>query len=166
MKTSILACTLVLLLLVGLVGCGEKTENPDFVTRFHVEVSPNLPSKWNATATLPLSKVNIHFNPQPFIFEGDIIGADAYQTDLGKVVQIQFTPEAAQALWRVSASNVGKRIFMFVNGKPIGHHRIERAITSPQVFFWVEVPDNQVEPFVAMLKESIERSQALKKKQS
>lgn len=152
-----------LLIAVGLfqTGC-DRDEPPELIPRFHIEVSKNLPDPWRADAELPISEATIHYNPQPLLLEGDVIGVDAYQVDKGRVIQFRFSPRASQALWRATASNIGKRIYLFINGKPIGHHLIEAPNSTGQLFMWMEIPDEDVIEFTERLKTSVVRIQEMK----
>jgi hypothetical protein len=145
---------IVSLLLVGffLEGCQtqEKTDYKPTVARFFLEEA----DPRTVTAVLPQSGVRVAIGPKPVFTEGDIINVELMQVELGKCLMFQFTPAAARDLYRVSGSNQGRRLVLFLNDVPMGARRMEGPLATGAVLVFVEVPEAELSVLVDNLKKT------------
>jgi len=93
---------------------------------------------------LPVSAVAIRVTPKPVISEFDIVEAAVAEVDLGRCLALRLTGEAARDLYRMSVSQMGKRLVLLVNGRPLGARMLDGAIEGGVLFVFVEVPDAQL----------------------
>jgi len=97
---------------------------------------------------LPVSGVAIRVAPKPVISEFDIAEAAVAEVDLGRCLALRLTGEAARDLYRMSVSQMGKRIVLLVNGRPLGARMLDGAIEGGVLFVFVEVPDADLHELV------------------
>jgi len=138
-----------LLLFAG--GCASPSGSKptaDTLPRFHLESPPGQ----GTPATLPRSQVGVMVNPKPVITEGDVVNVELVQVELGRCLMFQLTPAAARDFYRLSGSNQGRRLVLFLNGTAVGARRIDGAITDGVVFVFVELPDEELPALVERLK--------------
>src|SRR4051812_20220418 len=106
--------------LFAAVGCNTSTKKKEYektVSRLFLEASDG---DAFASVTLPVSGVQISINNKPVVTEFDFTGVELAQSDLGKFMVFSLTPEAARDVYRVTGNNQGKRLVLFINGKPMG----------------------------------------------
>ena len=135
-----------------LAGCQAPEKLADYqplVARFYLEVRPG---EAGVPAQLPVSGVSIPVNAKPVIVEYDIANAEVAHVDLGSCLMLQLTPAAARDLYRLSVSNVGRRLVLFLNDAPMGARRIEQAMPDGTILVFVETPDAGLAALVARLK--------------
>jgi len=153
-----------LLLLTLFVGGCQTTEKKDYrptLARFFLEEA----DARTVSVTLPQSGVQVAVGPKPVFTEGDIVNVELMQVELGKCLMFQFTPAAARDLYRVSGSNQGRRLVLFLNDIPLGARRMEGPLAAGSVFVFVEVPDSALPALVDSLKKtsaSVQRAVAKK----
>lgn len=152
-----------LLLTLFLGGC-QTTENKDYtptLARFFLEEA----DARTVRVTLPQSGVQVAVGPKPVFTEGDIVNVELMQVELGKCLMFQFSPAAARDLYRVSGSNQGRRLVLFLNDIPLGARRMEAPLASGSVLVFLEVPDSALPALVDNLKKtsaSVQRAVAKK----
>jgi hypothetical protein len=152
-----------LLLTLFLGGC-HTTEKKDYtptLARFFLEEA----DARTVRVTLPQSGVQVAVGPKPVFTEGDVVNVELMQVELGKCLMFQFTPAAARDLYRVSGSNQGRRLVLFLNDIPLGARRMEGPLATGAVFVFVEVPDSALPALVENLKKtsaSVQRAVAKK----
>lgn len=151
--------SLVLLLLVtGLAGCRTADSSAgvvQMVPRFFLEsADPRA-----MTIRLPQSGVQVAINPKPVFTENDLTGVELVQVELGKCLLFQLTPAAGRDLYRMSASNQGRRLVLLLNGEPVGARRMDGALSGGMIFIFVELPDDRLEGLVTDLKTNLTRLQ-------
>ena len=136
--------------MVFAAGCASRAsrEATPAIARFFLES----PSGRQAAATLPVSGVRIAIAPKPVITEFDIVNVELAQVELGKCLMFQLTPAAARDLYRLTASNQGRRLVLVLNGEAIGARVIERPLENGTIFTFVELPDERLPALVAGLK--------------
>ena len=138
---------------LGMAGCTSpdqpRTGYQPLVARFYLEVRPG---ETGVPALLPVSGVTIKVSAKPVIVEYDIYNAEVARVDLGTCLLLQLTPAAARDLYRLSVSNLGRRLMLFLNDAPLGARRIEQAMPDGALLVFVEVPDAELAPMVARLK--------------
>jgi hypothetical protein len=142
-----------LLLTLALAGCQSAKAPLDY--------TPTLPRLFLETSdpeatsvALPQSGVRVAINPKPVFTEGDIVNVELVQVDLGKCLMLQLSPAAARELYRVSASNQGRRLLLMLNQVPIGARRIDGPLADGNVLMFVEVPDVALPVLVTNLKKT------------
>lgn len=118
-----------------------------------------------ATAVLPVSEVRIPVSAKPVLSEFDIVNVELVQVELGRCLLFQFTPSATRDLYRLTASNQGRRLVLFFDGQPVGARRIDAPISEGTVLIFVERPDETLPALVKALKAtSVELQQEAAKK--
>ncbi|MGH8020888.1 MAG: hypothetical protein ACREIA_21915 [Opitutaceae bacterium] len=138
--------------LAGLQGCGT-TAALDFepvIAQFFLETAPADPNA--NVVTLPNSKVEIPVAPSVVFFEGDIADVELVKVDLGLCLMFVFTPEAAKSLHRVSASNLGRRLVVTLNGRAFGARLFDVPIDHGRLFIFVELSDEELTETALSLK--------------
>jgi hypothetical protein len=91
--------------------------------------------------TLPLSGVAIRVAPKPVITEFDITSVAEAQVDLGRCVLFRLSNSAARDLYRLTATNIGQRLVLVLNGQPVGARVVDRPIEGGMLFIFLELPD-------------------------
>ncbi|HWA85859.1 MAG TPA: hypothetical protein VG710_06530 [Opitutus sp.] len=131
-------------------GCAShaRRDGPPAIARFFLES----PASDRAAATLPISGVRIAIAPKPVITEFDIVNVEIAQVELGKCLVFQLAPAAARDLYRLTASNQGRRLVLVLDGAAIGARMIERPLEDGAIFTFVELPDEKLPALVAGLK--------------
>jgi len=97
---------------------------------------------------LPVSGVVIRVAPKPVISEFDIVEAAVAEVDLGRCLALRLTGEAARDLYRMSVSQMGKRLVLLVNGRALGARVLDGAIEGGVLFVFVEVADEVLDELV------------------
>jgi hypothetical protein len=135
-----------------LAGCqtAEKVDYTPTLARFFLEEA----DARTIGATLPQSGVRVMVGPKPVLTEGDIVNVELMQVELGKCLMFQLTPAAARDLYRVSGSNQGRRLVLFLNNLPVGARRMEGPLAEGAVLMFVEVPDAALPALVENLKKT------------
>lgn len=143
-----------LLLALTLTGCqsssAKKKDYTPIQARFFLEEA----DARAVGATLPKSGVQVMIGPKAIFTEGDITNVELMQVELGKCLQFQFTSSAARDLYRVSASNQGRRLVLFLDGIALGARRMEGPFSGGAVLVFVEVPDADLPVLVDNLKKT------------
>jgi ABC-type phosphate transport system substrate-binding protein len=137
--------------LTGLAGCNTSTKKKDYVptvARFLMESDQ---ADAFASITLPVSGVQIAVNNKPVITEFDITGVQLAQSDLGKFLVFSLTGDATRDIYRVSTTNQGRRLVLFINGQPVGARLIDRPFNSGTVAVFIAVPEETLPDLVKNL---------------
>ncbi|MES2696232.1 MAG: hypothetical protein V4773_22360 [Verrucomicrobiota bacterium] len=142
--------------LLASAGCSSQAKKPkDYTTllpRFFLEAGNDvtgLPVK------LPQSGVGISVNSKPVITEGDIVGVELVQVDLGKALMFQLTGSGTRDFYRMTVSNVGRRLVLTINDAPLGARRLDGAIADGVIFVFVEAPEDELPEMVKNLKKTV-----------
>lgn len=142
---------LVLAALVAAVGCNSSTKKKNYpvtVARFFLEADENSAF---ASATLPISAVKIAINNKPVLTEFDFTSMQIGESDLGKFLVFNLTPDAARDIYRVTGSNQGKRLVLFINDSPVGARMIDRAFNAGSIGVFVALPEELLPELVKNL---------------
>jgi len=113
---------------------------------------------------LPVSDVAIRVAPKPVISEFDIVEAAVVEVDLGRCLGLRLTGEAARDLYRMSVSQMGRRLVFLVNGRALGARVLDGAIEGGVLFVFVEVPDAELHELVREINTFAESIRAAKAK--
>ena len=139
----------------GVYGFNNKVENMQ-VPRLMIESrSMNYGGSRDTSLTLPVSGTTILVESEPIVNEFDIINVDLVKVDMGLALALDLTDTGRRELYRRSVTNIGNRIVLTSNGKPIGARVLDGAITDGRLYTFVEIPDDELGQFVLDLKESI-----------
>lgn len=141
-----------LLFALMFAGC-QTTEKKDYtptLARFFLEEA----DARTVSVSLPQSGVRVTIGPKPVFTEGDIVNVELMQVELGKCLMFQFTPAAARDLYRVSGSNQGRRLVLFLNNVVVGARRMEMPLSEGRVFVFVELEDSALPALVENLKKT------------
>ena len=117
------------------VGFDYETRVPRFVLESENEGS---------ILTLPVSGARIQVDPKAVLTEYDVVAVDVAELELGPCLQFTLTHRASRAFYQKSATNLGKRLVLLVNGQPLGLQRLERPIGNGVVYIFVEIPDSEL----------------------
>lgn len=143
----------ILLLAVVLLG-GCRTTPPaqvrPVVARFWLEDA----SGGAVAMQLPVSESVIRVAARPVISEFDIVNVELAEVELGRCLMFQLTPGAARDLFRLSASNQGRRLVLMLNDQPAGARLIEQPIEGGVLYTFVERPDEALTEIVRGLKQT------------
>lgn len=140
------------ILLLALAGCQSPVvrEGEPVVARFWLEAETGR----TVEVALPVSETKIRVLARPVISEFDIVNVELAQVELGLCLMFQMTPGAARDLYRLSASNQGRRLVLFLNDEPAGARVIERPIEGGVLYTFVELPDAELPALVQSLKQT------------
>lgn len=135
---------LIAALLAGaLVVTGCRTTKRDYtpvVARFFLESSVGQASG----VALPQSGVQLTISPKPVFTEFDIVDVQEVQVELGRCLMFRLTPAAARDLYRLTASNQGRRLVVLLNGVALGARRIDAPFEEGVILIFVEAPDGEL----------------------
>jgi len=144
---SLLAFSLLAFAALG-SGCASWTKppfQPGAYAWFLLEADA---SQEGFPLSLPVSGVVIRVAPKPVISEFDIVEAAVAEVDLGRCLALRLTGEAARDLYRMSVSQMGKRLVLLVNGRALGARVLDGAIEGGVLFTFVEVPDEELHEII------------------
>ena len=151
------------LILLFCAGC-QSTKQPDsqpLVARFYLEVRPG---ETGVPVQLPRSGVSITVNAKAVFAEYDIRNAEVARVDLGVCLLLQLTPAAARDLYRLSVTQLGRRLVLLLNDAPRGVRLIEQAMPDGEILIFVETPDMELAALVDRLKRTSADIQSAAKK--
>lgn len=137
--------------LLAAVGCNTSSKKKDYdtmVARFLIEADER---EAFATVTLPVSGVQIAVNNKPIVTEFDYTGVSLAQSDLGKFLVFNLTADAARDVYRVTGSNQGKRLVLFINDKPVGARMIDGAFNTGSIAVFAALPEETLPELVKNL---------------
>ncbi len=139
-----------LLLAGGLGGCRTPAvaESRPPASRFFLEST----NSRALTVQLPQSGVQIAVNPKPVFTEADVLAVELAQVSLGRCLLFQLSPAAGRDLYRISASQQGRRLVLMIDGDPVGARKIDGALTDGALFIFVELPDENLPGLVQRFK--------------
>lgn len=154
-----------LLALVGaltLAGCattgtGEKDFEP-VVARFYLEDPTG--SGAAVAMRLPVSDTVVAVDPRVVISEADIARVELVRVDLGLCLLFVMSPEDARGLTVLTSANLGRRLVLTLNGRPVGARLIDTPITDGMLYTFVEIPDEELPALVANLQATTAEIQA------
>jgi len=160
--------------LLGLValaasGCHTSTPPPKYVTEFYLEA----PNQSGVVFTLPISQLTYHRMADSFLNLSMLTGVEQGHvtvnlpdgtTQQKPCVFFYFNDDGRTRLNMSSGANQQRRIFLYLNEKPIGVRFIDQPIDTGQLFMFLEVPEKDLPDYVKDLKESIQRFKDLKNK--
>lgn len=136
-----------LLLFTGCQSRPERVQAP-VAARFMLESD----SGRTAKLVLPLSGVGIQVLAKPVISEFDVVNAELAQVDLGQCLMFQVSPAAGRDLYRLSASNQGRRLVLLLNDVPAGARVIDRPLEGGVIYVFCEIPDAELPALVERIK--------------
>lgn len=133
---------IVLAAMLAIAGCKSSTKKKDFnvtVARFYMEAPEG---DAFASVTLPVSGVQIAINSKPVVTEYDFSGVQVAESDLGKFLVFTLTNDATRDVYRVTGSNQGRRLVLFINDKPVGARIIDRVFNTGAISVFAAIPDD------------------------
>jgi hypothetical protein len=145
------------LLLAG-TACQSRPDpsyNP-VVARFFIEAGSE---EATAGVNLPQSNLSIPVRAKAVLVETDIINVELVRVELGLCLLFQVTPAAARDLFRLTASNQGRRLVLTLNGSPSGARLIDRPFGDGNIMIFVEMPEADLPGLVHNLKASAQQWQ-------
>jgi hypothetical protein len=163
--------TIGILGLLALFGsaCHSNSDLPKYVTEFYMEA----PKDSGIAFTLPISKLTYHRMADSFLDLSMVTGVDQGHVTVNlpdgtsqqkPCVIFYFNDDGRERLNMASAANPQRRIFLYLNEKPIGVRPIDQPIDTGQLFLFMEVTDKDLPTYVADLKKSIKQFKDLKDK--
>lgn len=161
------ALALVALCFVAVSGasCKSTTKPPKYFIQFYMES----PGDTGVAFTLPESGLKFYRKPQPFLTAADVNWIQPGFVDVGTsrtvCIFIQFDVRGTHELDQQTGENIGRKIFLFANDKPMGVRFLDRGIQDGRMFMFVEVSDpKKFEEFVKDLQDSQQTILDVKKK--
>lgn len=142
-------------------ACTTADRTRDFepvVAQFHLEVPAQAPNA--VLVHLPRSGVDVPVGPRVVLAETDVSNVELVRVDLGLCLLFEFQGDAARALHRLTASNLGRRLVVSLNGRPLGVRIIDSAIADGRLFCFLEMPDDELTTTALNLKKTTEEIQA------
>ena len=136
-----LSLTLVLAVFAGACSSSKKKNHPVAVVRFMLEGTGK---DAGGTVRLPRSGTVLQVAAKSQFSEYDIVNCSVVDNELGKSLVFELTPQAARDLYRLTATNQGKRIVTVLNGVPIGARRIEGPFNDGYILTYVEIEDQEL----------------------
>ncbi len=150
---------IILVVALGLLtGCASSSKKRDFdiaAARFLVEAGPG---EAGVVVRLPRSGTTITVVPKVIFTEFDVTSVEVLQSELGKVLLFQFTPEAGRDLYRQTVTRQGLRIVTTINGEAVGAVRVERPISQGYVLTHVEADSDDLEKLARSIKLTSEQA--------
>ncbi len=119
------------------------------MARFYLELKPG---EAGVSIDLPRSGITIGVQRKPVLVEYDIVNAEVAQVELGRCLLVQFTPAAANDLYRLTVNALGRRLVLLLNDQPVGARRIDQAIADGNFLLFLEIPDSDLPQVVRRLK--------------
>jgi hypothetical protein len=132
-------------------GCNSLSKKKDYdptVARFLIEANER---DAFATVTLPISGVQIAVNNKPIVSEFDFTAVELAKSELGQFLVFYLTADAARDIYRVTGSNQGRRLVLFINGQPVGARVIDGAFNTGSIAVYPELPDEVLPKLVKNL---------------
>lgn len=157
-RQSVTFC--LVLLVAAACSTTPKAGEPPKLARFFLESA----SGQGATAVLPQSEATIVVSIKPVLTEFDVTGVEIAEVEMGKCLLFQLTPAAARDLYRLSASNQGRRIVLIVDGQALGARRIDRPIEEGVLLIFVETADSALPALQSALRKTAEELQRTSRK--
>ena len=158
---ALFSCLLGLLLLGA--GCQTRPDESQYtaVARFLIEADS---AKGALQVVLPMSGVSVRVAPKPVITEFDIRRVVEAEVEMGRCVLFQLSSAASRDLYRLSASNISRRLVVVINGEALGARVIDRPLEGGTLFIFLEVPDENLPQLVEdlnattmLIQEEVER---------
>jgi len=140
--------------LLTAAGCGSKSKMKDedmVMARFLLEASEG---EAFATVTLPVSGVQIAINTKPAVTEFDFTGVELAQSDLGQFIVFNLTGDASRDVYRLTGNNQGKRLVLFIAGKPVGARMIERPFNTGSIAIFAALPEEELPELVKKMNDT------------
>ena len=140
--------------LVGLLlmsaGCQTRSDELEHtsVARFLIESDS---TKGAIQVVLPISRVSLRVAQKPVITEFDIRRVVEAEVAMGRCLLFQLSPAANRDLYRLTASNIGRRLVVVINGETLGARMIDRPLEAGTLFIFLEVPDASLPDLVENL---------------
>lgn len=148
-------------------GCQSSQADRDFepiVPQFLLEASEGQPG--TQVVELPVSEVRIPVYPRVALPQSDVRNVELVKVDLGLCLLFEFTPSASRSLLRLSSANLGRRLVVTLNGRPMGARVMEGPIADGRLFIFVELPEDQLPDTAVNLKKTVQEIQAALQKSS
>lgn len=146
-----LAAALLGLMCLGLAACGSRRAEPPLAARFYLEAAA---TEVSTPVVLPRSDVRIKVAPKPVLSEYDVVGVELAEVDLGRCLAFEFTPAAAEALFRLSRAHAGRRLVLLIEGEPVGARVLDESVEAGRLLMFVERSEAELPRLVARLKRS------------
>lgn len=143
-----------LTLVGGMTSC--RKEQPKMICHFYMESNPGFQDVFTRKVTLPATGQDVTIASKPFLQSGDVLKLDLAQVTLPDGSPLvgflfQFSEKGTRELFRQTANNQGKRIFLLVNNQVVGVRPIDVPISDGQLFMISEIPESELPSFVAEL---------------
>lgn len=146
-------------------SCSTTSTPPKYFTQFYMEAA----GQSGVAFTLPVSGLEFRRQPQPFLTAADVLWVQPGSVNVQGVpnacVFFQFTIQGQHELYIHTGNNVGRRIFLFANDKPIAVRYIDQVLQTEPLFMFLEASDEKAfTALVTDLQDSQKQVLALKKK--
>ncbi|HEX2099578.1 MAG TPA: hypothetical protein VHF69_02885 [Candidatus Synoicihabitans sp.] len=154
MKSSL---TMMLLVIIAVAiftsGCSSAARRARPLSpRFHLEVRPGQPA---IVAELPQSETRIRIGARPVLTEYDFADVAVAEVELGRGLLFQFTPTASTALYRLTATNLGQRLVLYIGGRPVGARVIDTVLSDGALLVLIERPEPELDRLVSGIRQEL-----------
>jgi hypothetical protein len=152
-------------LLLGLMGlalggCSTGHELPKDIITFQFQT---LDPQAGVEITMPISGLKYRCALSQDLSIVDLESVSIGVSQNVRCLVFQFDETGQRVLYRDSVLHQGLMLYMMVNGKPMGACMITQPIDDGQVVIFAEVPDDQLDKYVADLQDSIAKMKAMRK---
>ena len=137
--------------LLACAGCATPKSKEDF-TPVQARLFLESTDHGALSVKLPRSGVSVAVSTRAVITEGDIVNAEVAQVEMGRCLLLQVTPAAARDLFRLTASNQGRRLVLTLNDVALGARQITAPFAEGAVLIFVEIDDAALDTLVKNLK--------------
>jgi hypothetical protein len=152
----------VMLGLAGLAlgGCSTGHELPSKLITFQFQT---LDPEGGVEITMPISGLKYRCTLSQDLSIVDLDSVSIGVSQNVRCLVFQFDETGQRVLYRDSVLHQGLMLYMMVNGKPMGACMISQPIDDGQVVIFAEVPDDQLDKYVADLQDSVAKMKAMRK---
>ena len=140
-RLLVLSLSLVLAGFGGACSSSKKNDHPVAVVRFMLEGTGK---DAGGLIRLPKSGTVVQVAAKSQFSEYDIVNCSVVDNELGKSLVFELTPQAGRDLYRLTATNQGKRLVTVLNGVPVGARRIEGPLSDGYILTYVEIDDQEL----------------------
>lgn len=90
----------------------------------------------------------VYVEPFPILTRMDTVDLDIVEDKLGPAVRLILTPVAAVRLTDATASHIGERMVLFINGEPVAAPIIREAITQQTIIIASKLERSRLESLI------------------
>ncbi len=147
--TRVLAICSVLLCAGFLCSCSSDKKRPHTAEFYLEKEYPTAESIHYDAAELLQASGN-----RPVVMDKEIDDVDLVRVDAGICLLFHLSPSSTMRLAHTTANNLGKRLVLVIDGKPVGIRMIDEIIQNGQLFTFTELSSQEMGKTVVQLKQA------------